>query len=428
MNISIIGTGYVGLVTGACFAKLGHIVICVDINEGRINDINKGIAPIYEDKLDGILKKCIKEGSLKATADIRHAVENTDVSFICVGTPSGLLGYIDLKYIDEVSKDIGTILKDKDDYHVVVVKSTVVPGTTEHSVLPLLEKKSGKKAGRDFGVCMNPEFLREGTAVDDFMYPDRMIIGGIDDRSTDAVFDLYKDFKCPTIKTDPKTAEMIKYATNSFLVTKISFINEIGNICKQLGIDVFEVSRGLGMDSRVSPKFLNAGIGFGGSCFPKDVNALVGKAKEVYYRPIVLNAALELNETQPLRLIELLERKIGSIKNENVVVLGLAFKPGTDDMREAPSIKVVQTLIKKGANVFVTDPKAVGEAKKLMGEHERLTYCSSKEDAVKNGKYILIVTEWDEFRDKKLYKGKIVIDGRKIDEARAADYYEGVCW
>ncbi len=428
MNISIIGTGYVGLVTGACFAKLGHDVICVDINEDRINDINKGIAPIYEDKLDGILKKCIKEGSLKATADIRHAVENTSVSFICVGTPSGLLGYIDLKYIDEVSKDIGTILKDKDDYHVVVVKSTVVPGTTEHSVLPVLEKNSGKKAGRDFGVCMNPEFLREGTAVDDFMYPDRMIIGGIDERSTDAVFDLYKDFKCPTIKTDPKTAEMIKYATNSFLVTKISFINEIGNICKQLDIDVFEVSRGLGMDSRVSPKFLNAGIGFGGSCFPKDVKALVGKAKEVYYRPIVLNAALELNETQPLRLVELLERKIGSIKNENVVVLGLAFKPGTDDMREAPSIKVVQTLIKKEANVFVTDPKAVGEAKKLMGEHERLTYCNSSEDAVKNGKYILIVTEWDEFRDKKLYKGKIVIDGRKIDEAMAADYYEGVCW
>ncbi len=428
MNISIIGTGYVGLVTGACFAKLGHSVICVDIDEARINDINKGIAPIYEDKLDDILKECTREGRLKATSDIRDAVENTAVSFISVGTPSGLLGYIDLKYIDEVSRDVGNILKDKNDYHVVVVKSTVVPGTTEHSVLPLLEKNSGKKAGDDFGVCMNPEFLREGTAVDDFMNPDRIIIGGIDKRSTDVIFDLYKDFKCPIIKTDPKTAEMIKYATNSFLVTKISFINEIGNICKQLGIDVFEVAKGLGMDSRISPKFLNAGIGFGGSCFPKDVNALVGKAKEVYYRPIVLNAALELNETQPLKLVELLERKTGSIKNENIIVLGLAFKPGTDDMREAPSIKVIQTLIKKGANVFVTDPKAVDEAKKLMGKHERLTYCRSARDAVKNGKYILIVTEWDEFRDEELYKGKVVIDGRRIDEARAADYYEGVCW
>lgn len=428
MKISIVGTGYVGLVTGVCFAELGHSVVCVDIDEERVKKINEGVPPIYEENLEEMLGRSVKEGKICATADLKKAVLETEVSFISVGTPSGLLDYIDLKYIDEVSKGIGEALKKKKEYHLVVVKSTVVPGTTEHSVLPLLEKHSGKKAGRDFGIAMNPEFLREGKAIEDFMKPDRIVLGGIDERSTKVLEKLYKDFKCPILKTNPRTAEMIKYATNSFLVTKISFINEIGNICKQLGIDVYDVAKGLGMDSRVSPKFLNAGIGFGGSCFPKDVKALVGKAKEVYYRPIVLNAALELNETQPLRLVELLERKANSLKGLDVVVLGLAFKPGTDDMREAPSIKIVQNLIKRGAKVHATDPKAVREAKRLFGVHENLRFYTSAGEAVKHGKYVLIVTEWDEFRREDLYRGKVVIDGRRIEEAKVANDYEGVCW
>ncbi|MFQ6136660.1 MAG: UDP-glucose dehydrogenase family protein [Candidatus Hydrothermarchaeales archaeon] len=428
MRISVIGMGYVGLVTGTCFADWGNDVICVDIDGDRVESINRGEPPIYEGKLEGMLKKCLKAGKLRASTDIGEAVKETEISFITVGTPSGLMDYIDLKHVEEVSREIGKALKDKDSYHVVVVKSTVVPGTTEHSVIPTLEEYSGKKCGAGFGVCMNPEFLREGRAIDDFLHPDRIVLGCLDEKSMDIMSELYKGFGTTIMKTDPKTAEMIKYATNSFLVTKISFINEIGNICKQLGIDVYEVARGLALDSRVSPKFLNAGIGYGGSCFPKDVRALVGKAKEVYYRPIVLNAAMELNETQALRLVELLEKKAGSLKGVDVVVLGLAFKPGTDDMREAPSLKIIQSLLRKGARVHVADPKAIGEAKKILGRHERITYHDSAEDAVEKGRYILIVTEWDEFRREDLYRGKVVIDGRRIEEARVADDYGGVCW
>lgn len=428
MNISTIGTGYVGLVTGVCFAELDNRVICADIDERRVAEINRGRAPIYEKDLDAMLKRNVARKRLQATTSVEEAVQESEISFICVGTPSGLLDYIDLKYVEQASKDIGTALKKKHGYHLVVVKSTVVPGTTEHSVLPLLEKFSGKKAGRDFGVAMNPEFLREGNAIRDFMHPERIVIGGIDEKSAKMLRSLYKKFRCPIMLTNPKTAEMIKYATNSFLATKVSFINEIGNICKVLGIDAYEVARGVGMDSRIGHKFLNAGIGFGGSCFPKDVKAIVNKAKEVYYRPVLLNAALEVNEAQPLRLIELLEKKVGSLQGMHVVVLGLAFKPGTDDMREAPSIKIVHALLKRGATVHAVDPKAVEQAKKIFGEHERLhLYCSAKE-AMKHGKCVLIVTEWDEFRDKSLYRGKIVIDGRRIEEARASEYYEGVCW
>lgn len=427
-NISIIGTGYVGLVTGVCFAELGNRVICVDVDEEQVQKINSSIPPIYEKGLKELLEKNIANKNIKATSDLKGAILDTDISFICVGTPSGLIDYIDLKYVKDVSRDIGSIIADKG-YHVVVVKSTVVPGTTEHSVVPFLEKHSKKTVGKDFGVAMNPEFLREGNAVEDFLHPDRIVIGGIDRKSTDILHEVYKGFDCPILKTDPSTAEMIKYATNSFLVTKVSFINEIGNICKSLGIDVYDVAKGLGMDSRVSPQFLNAGIGFGGSCFPKDVKALVGKAKEVYYRPIVLNAALELNETQPLRMVELLERKIGgSLKGIKVVVLGLAFKPGTDDMREAPSIKIIHNLLSKGAVICATDPEAIKEAGQIFGMYERLKFSDSVEEAVKFGKYVLIVTEWDEFKNKELYKGKVVIDGRRVEEARAADDYEGVCW
>ncbi|MEE8168726.1 MAG: UDP-glucose/GDP-mannose dehydrogenase family protein [Candidatus Hydrothermarchaeales archaeon] len=427
MRISVIGTGYVGLVTGACFASRGNEVTCVDIDKARVENINKGIPPIYENGLQELLSQSLKKGTIHATAHLEEII-NTDISFICVGTPSGLLGYIDLKYVEEVAKEIGNLLKDKKDFHVVVVKSTVVPGTTEYMVQPLLEKCSGKKSGEDFGVAMNPEFLREGKAVQDFIHPDRIVLGCTDQRSRDMLIELYSDFDSQIMNTRPSTAEMIKYATNSFLVTKISFINEIGNICKELGIDVYEVAKGLGMDSRISPKFLNSGLGFGGSCFPKDVKALVGKAQEVYYRPSLLNAALEINDAQALRMVEILEKKAGPLKGIDTVVLGLAFKPGTDDMREAQSIKVVHSLLRKGAKVYVTDPKAMEEAKKIFGEHERLVYCSSPEEAVKHGKYVLIVTEWDDFRKENLYKGKIVIDGRRIEEAKIADDYEGICW
>jgi UDPglucose 6-dehydrogenase len=424
MNICIVGTGYVGLVTGVCFANLGHKVICVDIDEDRVNDINSGKPPIYEIGLDKKLNEALKTGMIAATSDLKSAVDDSEVSFICVGTPSGLLGDIDLRYIEEVGRDIGKFLSD--DYHVVVMKSTVVPGTTEYSLIPLIESASGKKVGRDFGVVMNPEFLREGTAIDDFLHPDRIVIGGIDDRSTEVISRLYSGFDAPVMKTTPRTAEMIKYATNSFLATKISFINEIGNICKPLGIDCYDVAEGLGMDSRVSKSFLNAGLGFGGSCFPKDVKAIVGKAKEVYYHPLVLNAALELNETQPLKLIKLVENRVGSLKGRDVVVLGLAFKPGTDDMREAPSIKIINSLLKRGSIVHAVDPKAITAAKEILGE--KINYYEDPEAALNQGDIVLIITEWEEFKDESLYKGKTVFDGRNVKAARVAKYYEGICW
>lgn len=428
MKVSIIGTGYVGLVTGVCFADMGHEVTCVDVDTERVDNINKGIPPIYEDNMEAMLKRSVETGKLVATTDLVNAIISTDVSFICVGTPPGVLDYIDLRYVDQVAVDIGNILREKKDFHIVVVKSTVMPGTTVHSVLPILEKNSGKTAGEGFGLAMNPEFLREGQAVYDFMNPDRIVLGVIDERSREVLRTLYRDFDCPLFETDPKTAEMVKYTANSYLATKISFINDIGNLCKLLGIDVYEVSRGIGMDKRISPHFLNAGIGFGGSCFPKDLKALVGKAKEVYYRPAILNAAIELNETQPLRLVELLEARVGSLKGVHVAVLGLAFKPGTDDMREAPSIKIIHTLLKKGAVVHGTDPQAVKEAKETIGKEKGIFLYERAEDAVAKADNILIVTEWDQFRNEDLYRGKVVIDGRRVEEAQVAEYYEGVCW
>ena len=423
MKISIIGSGYVGLVTGACFAKLGNEVVCVDIDEEKIEKINKGEAPFYEKGLDTLLR----EVRIRATTDISSAIKNTNITFICVGTPQGLIGEADLKYVIQACRDIGVVLKEKEDFHLIVVKSTVPPGTTEHRVRHILEKSSKKRAYRDFGLAMNPEFLREGNAVEDFMNPDRIVIGVKDDKSKEILLKLYKDFECPRLIVTPTTAEMIKYASNAFLAIKISFINEIGNLCKTLGIDVYEVAEGVGLDKRIGTHFLRAGIGFGGSCFPKDVKALINKAREHFYHPIILNAALEVNEAQPYKLVELLEKKAGDLREKDVTVLGLAFKPETDDIREAPSIKIVNSLLNKGTRVHVYDPKAMENFKKLF--KGKVNYCPSAKEAVSRSKYILIVTEWDEFKDKYLYRGKYVFDGRKVEEAEElAEYYEGICW
>ena len=425
MKIGIIGSGYVGLVTGACLAKFGNEVVCADIDEYKVRKINSGEAPFYERGLEGLLKEV--KTRLCATMDIKEAVRNTDVTFICVGTPRGLVGEPDLKYIERACQSIGEALREKGDYHLVVVKSTVPPGTTEHKILPTLEELSGKKAGDDFSVAMNPEFLREGNAVQDFMNPDRIVLGVLDKKAEDILMELYRDFSCPKLVVTPTTAEMIKYASNAFLAIKISFINEIGNLCKNLGIDVYDVAEGVGLDRRIGRHFLRAGIGFGGSCFPKDVKALINKAREHFHHPVILNAALEVNETQPDKLVDLLAEKAGNLRDKNVTVLGLAFKPGTDDVRDAPSIKIVNALLNRGAKVYAYDPKAVENFKKLFGD--RVHYCASAAEAARQSKYILIVTEWDEFKDKNLYKGKVVIDGRRIEEAKeSAEYYEGICW
>jgi len=418
MNISIIGTGYVGLVTGACFAKLGHNVICVDVIREKIDFINNKKSPIYEEGLKEILQEYVGK-TLSATLDLKKAVLSTDITFICVGTPSREDGSIDLKYIKESAEQIGKILKEKNNYHLIVVKSTVVPGTTE-KVKNIIEKFSGKK---DFGACMNPEFLREGKAVYDFLSPDRIIIGEYDKKSGDILYKMYKDFPCPILRVDLKTAEIIKYASNAFLATKISFINEIGNICKKLDIDVYKVAEGMGLDSRISPKFLNAGCGFGGSCFPKDVEALVAKAKEINYNPILLESVLEVNKDQPLKMIELLKNKTGNLENKKIGVLGLAFKSNTDDIREAPAITIIKRLIKEKSVIYTYDPKAMKNMKKIF---PNINYEDEAQNVINNSEAILIVTDWQEFKNLD-YKEKIVIDGRKVLEKKDINY-EGICW
>lgn len=443
MNVSIIGTGYVGLVSGACLAEKGHRVICVDVDKDKVQKINNAIPPIYEKGLEELLKKSAGK-NLYATADIDKAVFDTDLSIIAVGTPFDG-ERIDLSYIKMAAAQIGTALASKNTYHVVVVKSTVVPGTTDGIVLPILEEASGKKAGKDFGVGMNPEFLREGEAVSDFMAPDRIVLGAIDDKSLNRLEKLYDKFKgVDVVRTSTRTAEMIKYASNSLLATMISFSNEIGNLCRTIGgIDVVDVMKGIHLDKRLSPilpdggriiptftTYLEAGCGFGGSCFPKDVKALISHGKSVESPMPLLDAVIRTNESQPQQIISLLKKHYTNFENLSVAVLGLAFKPGTDDMRESPAIPVVKTLIDNGAKVAAYDPVAKHEALKLFG-NEAIRYCDTLSETVDNADAILLITRWDEFLDlpeiiKKKIPQPVVIDGRRMLEKSSIEVYEGI--
>jgi UDPglucose 6-dehydrogenase len=430
MKLSIIGSGYVGLVTGTCFAQLGNSVTLVDVLKDKVDKINSGVSPIFEENLDGMLRRNISHGRIKATMNLRGAVLATSVTFIAVGTPSRNDGSIDLRYIEEASAEIGRALKEKDDFHTVVVKSTVVPGTTEGVVLPALEKTSGKKAGKDFGVAMNPEFLREGKAVEDFMKPDRVVIGGLDRLSIERLRKLYQHFDCPVMETNPRTAEMIKYASNAFLATKISFSNEIGNLCKKLCIDSYTVADGMGLDSRIERKFLNSGIGYGGSCFPKDVKAITSFGRQMGLEMSILGAVEKVNSGQPLAIVRTLKKKLPLLKGKRIAVLGLAFKSGTDDIREAPSLKIIPELISSGATVVAYDPQAAENFRKKFPIVE---YASSAHSAIENADACLLLAEWDEFKkftdaDFSAMKRKIVIEGRKILDPSAVSGFEGVCW
>jgi UDPglucose 6-dehydrogenase len=430
MKISVIGTGYVGLCTGVGFAIKGHNVICVDIDEKKIKMINSGKSPIYEPLLDGYLKKVLKEKRFEATKDIDYAIKKTDISFISVGTPSRPDGSIDLRYIEQASKDIGNALKNKNDYHIVVVKSTVLPGTTENVVKKNIEKFSLKKAGKDFGLAMNPEFLREGKALEDFLNPDRIVIGGFDKKSTNFIEKLYEKFDAPILKTDIKTAEMIKYASNAFLAAKISLINEIGNICKKLGIDTYEVAKGIGYDKRIGDKFLNSGIGYGGSCFPKDVKALISKAKEIGYDPKILKDVISVNEKQPFMILDILKKYLPNLKGKKIALLGLAFKPDTDDIREAPSIKIIEKLLEEKAVITAYDPKAMNNMKSIF---PKIMYAENPKHALKGADACLILTEWNEFKnltekDFSIMKNKIIIEGRRVLDKKKVKNFEGVCW
>lgn len=415
MRISVVGSGYVGLVTGTCLAKLGNEVTLIDVDTKKVEAVNNGIPPIYEEGLG----KMLTEVNIGASSDY-HKMIDSELILICVGTVSSKDGSISLEQVRAATEQIAEVIKRKGEYCVICVKSTVLPGTTEELVIPILEK-SGKQKGRDFGVCMSPEFLREGKAIYDFMNPVRVIIGEYDKRSGDMVLNLYKDFKVPILRTNLRTAEMIKLASNAFLAAKISFVNEIGNICKKLGIDVYEVARGMGLDHRIGIKFLNAGLGFGGSCLPKDVRGLIAVAKQAGYEPKILEEVLSLNDKQALKLVELLKKHI-PLRGATVGVLGLAFKPGTDDVRDSRGIKTMEALLQEGAKVKAYDPLAIENFKKLFPQ---IDYVSKEE--VLNSDAVIIVTEWEEFNELD-YRGKIVIDGRRVLKAREARLYEGVCW
>lgn len=425
MDIAVIGTGYVGLCSGAGLASRGHRVTCIGRDQGKIDNINKGIPPIYEEGLEELLKQLTAEGKLKATNDI-SAAKDAQVTFICVGTPSGEDGRIDLEQIETASRQLGEALKVMD-YHVFVVKSTVVPGTTD-KVVKILEEASGKRAGQDFGACMNPEFLREGKALDDFLKPDRVVVGELDKRSGDVLEEIYNSFGAPILRTTLGTAEMIKYASNSLLATKISFSNEIGNICKKLGIDTYDVMKGVGLDHRISPKFLEAGIGWGGSCFPKDVSALKSLGEDSGSDVSLLSSVIDVNKRQKLKIVKQLEGKIGSLQGKTIGLLGLAFKGGTDDIREAPSLEIIKALLGKGAVVKAYDPQAAENVRKLFTD---ITYAENPQKAVEAADACLILTDWDEFRGLKDgdfagMKQKLILEGRKV--LTGVSGVEGVCW
>ena len=421
-SLSIIGCGYVGCVTGVCFADMGNEVTLVDVDSDKVDSINEGRSPIYEPGLEDLMQK--NRERIRATTNLRAAVYDTDITFVAVGTPSNTDGSIDLTYVFRVCEEIGEVLREKEGFHIVIVKSTVFPGTTDDRVRHILEYTSGKKAGIDFGLGSNPEFLREGNAVHDFLSPDRIVIGADDSRTADALKALYASIDSRVLVTSSRTAEMIKYTSNAILATKISFANEIGNLCKTIGIDSGDVFLGVGMDSRVSPAFFRTGIGFGGSCFPKDVRALVAGARAHGEDMSILDAVLKTNETQPLRLLALLKKHIPDLDGKTIGVLGLAFKPDTDDIRESRALPVITGLLSSGAGVIAYDPAAMDNFRRIFPQ---ITYAASA-SAVLEADAVLILTEWKEFEDLD-YRGRIVIDGRRLEAPRRqATIYEGVCW
>ena len=422
MKVSVIGTGYVGLVTGSTLADLGNQVVCLDILEEKISMLNSGKSPIYEPGLDELIKKGLKNKNLIGSTEIEQNIRNTDITFICVGTPSDKNGNIDLSYIKSASSTIGRALRDKSEKHTVIVKSTVIPLTTEEVVMPNILKKSGWKR-ENLGIGMNPEFLREGSAIHDAQNPDRIVIGFADDVSRKTLKELYNPYKCTKLECSPRTAELIKYASNSFLATKISFVNEIANMSNVWGIDFQEVAEGMGLDSRISAEFLRAGAGFGGSCFPKDVKALAAAAKNSKVESLILKATLEVNDIQPKIIVKMAEERLGVIKGKKIAVLGLAFKPETDDVRESRSEIVISELIEKGANVVAHDPEGMPNFKKLID----VKMTPTPELATEKADCVVIMTEWDIYKILDLesllkrMNGNVLIDGRRTLNAKEAD-------
>lgn len=412
MHIAVIGTGYVGLVTGSCFAEFGVEVTCVDVDKGKIERLNNGIIPIYEPGLESIVEKNTKAGRLHFTTDIKSAVEQALVVFLAVGTPPKEDGSPDMSYYESASKDIAECMNG---YKVLVTKSTVPVGTGKW--LREFVKKN-LKIQTNFGVASNPEFLREGAAIQDFMRPDRVVIGSNEEDAIAIMKDLYRPLyliETPIVITSLESAELIKYAANAFLATKISFINEIANLCDKIGCDVHDVARGIGMDKRIGGKFLHPGPGFGGSCFPKDTRALSTVAKQFGSETRIVDAVIEVNELQRRAMIPKIESLVGDFAGKQIAVLGLSFKPETDDMRESPAIDIIKEIQARGAKVRAYDPVAMEEAKHCLPDIE---YASDEYSAIKGADALVFMTEWNQFRALDMEKVKSLLKSPKIADLR----------
>ena len=432
MRICVVGAGYVGLATAVMFGKLGHEVSIAEVDPARVKSVNSGKAPFYEPPLEAELAKLVNAGALKATTDTKSSVRDAKFVFICVQTPPLPSGRIDIRPVKKASRDVAKGLKTSSDHKIVVMKSTVVPGTTDSVVRPLLEKGSGKTAGVGFGLCMNPEFLQEGSALKDSMEPSRVVVGSLDRASGDSLMRLYSPIKSEKIRTDLRTAEMIKYASNVFLATKISYANEIADICVRIGVDSDAVLKAAGMDPRIGPLFLKPGLGFGGSCLPKDVKALKDMARAEGYSPKLLAALVAINDRQPSEAIWLLEREIGPLNGRRVAGLGLSFKGGGDDIRETRAVPLITGLLAKGARVVAFDPMAMPSFIKVMPTIE---YSSSAKECLRGADGCIVQADWKEFRSlgKKEFSGMrsaVVVDGRRfLDPAkveRAGAKYLGI--
>ncbi len=432
MNVSVVGSGYVGTTVAACLADLGHDVVAIDIDPAIVETLNAGETPIHEPGLEGLVETHAGK-RLRATTD-HAALRDTDVTFIAMQTPAREDGSIDLSILEAGTRDVGEALTAKDDYHLVVVKSTVIPGMVEDRLEPLLEDASGKTAGEEFDIAVNPEFQSQGSAVADFMHPDKLVFGTTDERALATLHELYEplvaanDRNMPIVETGRREAAMVKYANNVFLAGKISLINELGNICKEFGVDSYEVADAIGLDGRISAKFLRSGVGWGGSCFPKDTDALRTAARSVGYEPRLLDAVVAVNDGQPQRMLALLERHI-EIENERIAVLGLAFKPGTDDIRGSRATLVIEGLLERSAEVVAYDPVA---ADAMAEEFPDIEYADSAASALQNTHGALVVTDWDEFavldEEFETMERRVVVDGRRIVEPREGMTYEGLTW
>ena len=413
MKIAVIGTGYVGLVTGTCFAETGNRVTCVDIDPNKIESLNNGVIPIYEPGLEALFERNSRQDRLHFTTNLKEGIEGAEIIFLALPTPPGEDGSADLSYILGVAHDLGKILNE---YAVIVDKSTVPVGTAEK-----VRVKIAENVKVDFDVVSNPEFLREGVAVEDFMKPDRVVIGVSSERAKEIMRKLYAPLVRqgnPIIYMDERSAELTKYAANSFLATKISFMNEVANICDLLGADVDMVRKGMGTDSRFGKRFLFPGIGYGGSCFPKDVQALAKSSTEVSYNFRILEAVMEVNEDQKVILIPKVKEVLGSLEGLKIAVWGLAFKPYTDDIREAPALYNIDQLLANGASVVAYDPEAMDNVKALYGD--KIEFAADEYDAIENADALFISTEWPEFRAPEFermgnsMKNKIIFDGRNL--------------